>query len=1081
MRKRNLSVFIILMLVGGSLFAQGVTTSGLSGLVSNQNNEPLVGANIVVAHEPSGTQYGTMVREGGVYTILNMRVGGPYTVTVSYIGYKKQTEENVFLSLGSATNANFQLVQETIEMEGVDITAVQDDVMNANRTGAATFVDGDLLAQMPTIKRSTRDLTRLDPRSDGNFSFGGRNWLYNNISLDGSYFNNPFGLDDPAPGGQANAEPVPFDAVEQVQVSVAPFDVREGGFTGAGINTVTKSGTNTFGGSVYNFSRSEVLQGNSVAGSDVVANPDLNYNQAGFTLSGPLAYNKAFFFINYERERRIDPGSNFVADEDGNVEFGESRVTVETMDAIRDRMMDVYGYDTGEYQGYNHETNNDKLLVKLDFNLSANHNAVLRYNMLDASRDLGPHGFVLSVNNTGRGPNSSSLPFENSGYKINNMLHSFAGELNSTFGGNISNRFFVSYNKFRDWRTPKSVDFPTIEIGEEGVTYTTVGHEPFSIHNILDQDVLQITNNTSYFMGKHTLTAGVNYEQFKFFNSFNIFRHGVFFLPDELFFIGFYLGGSTFDSIDEFMAETDPDSAIAFRNAVATGPYKGELIDVAQFAVYAQDEFMLNENLNITAGLRVDMPIYNTEPVENPFSTGLTLLDENDEAEVVDQAKLPDAKPLFSPRVGFNYDVKGDRSMQLRGGTGIFTGRLPFVWIGNVISNPGQNQNIPGDGSNPDHETDSGEGREQGEDVASVLQQSFDLNAMAEDFEWPQVWTTNLALDLELPSNMLGTFEMVYGKDLNAIYMRNADLDVPVRTLADGRPYYGGFGDASELNYDPYNEGNGVYVIDNTDEGYNLTLTGQLRKVHDWGLVTSLAYTYTQSMNNLKSTEIASVLFQSQPVQGDPNVPALAPSEFGIRHRMIGTANYTHDWSANHSTNVGLFYELAEGNQYVYSGGNRYSHTYAGDVNGDGFSNDLIYIPEDVNDIVLADPTKWDALDAFIEQDPYLSQNRGKIAERHGLVNPWFSNIDLKILHDFKTNYGKFQFSADILNLANLMNDEWGVRKVANPEALAPLTLTGWDDNGEPILGFNGVEETFIDDPGLFSRWRMQFGIRYIF
>ena len=1081
MTKRNLSVFIILTLAAQFIFAQGVTTSGLSGLISNQENTPLVGTNVVVTHEPSGTQYGTMVRDGGAYTILNMRVGGPYTITVSYIGYKTQVEENIYLNLGAATNINFQLAQEAIEMVGVDVTAVQDDVMNANRTGAATFVGEDLLAQMPSIKRSTRDLTRLDPRSDGNFSFGGRNWLYNNISLDGSYFNNPFGLDDPAPGGQSNAEPVPFDAIEQVQVSVAPFDVREGGFTGAGINTVTKSGTNDFGGSVYSFSRNEVLQGNTVAGNDVIANPALSYNQSGFTLSGPILKNRAFFFVNYERERRTDPGSNFVADDNGDLVFGESRVSAATMDAIRDRMMDVYGYDTGDYQGYNHETNNDKLLVKLDLNLGPNHNAVFRYNMLDASRDLGPHGFVLSYNWSGRGPNSTSLPFENAGYRINNVLHSYAGELNSTFGGKISNRFFFSYNQFRDWRTPKSVDFPTVEIGEDGVTYTTLGHEPFSIHNILDQDVLQITNNMSYFMGKHVITAGVNYEQFKFFNSFNIFRHGLFMLPYFLDFEGDGIpNGSTFSTLDEFFAETHPDSAIALSEMVGSGPYKGELIDVAQFAVYAQDEFMVNENLNVTAGLRVDIPIYNTEPVENPFSTGLTLLDENDEAETVDQAKLPDSKPLFSPRVGFNYDVKGDRSMQLRGGTGIFTGRLPFVWIGNVISNPGNNPNIPGDGSNPDHETDSGEGRTEGEDVASVLQQSYDLNAMTEDFEWPQVWTTNLALDMELPSQMLGTFEMVYGKDLNAIYMRNADLVAPVRTLADGRPYFGGVG-ANELNSFYPGSGEGVYVIDNTDEGYNLTLTGQLKKVHDWGLVTSVAYTYTQSMNNLKSTEIASVLFQSQPVQGDPNTPTMSPSEFGNRHRIIGTANYTHNWDANQSTNFGLFFEMAEGNQYVYSGGNRYSHTYAGDVNGDGFANDLIYIPENPNDIVLADPHQWVALNAFIEQDPYLSQNRGKIAERNGLINPWFNNIDLKILHDFKTGLGKFQFSADILNVANLINDSWGVRKVANPMALAPLSLTGWDDNGEPILSFNGVEETFIDDPGLFSRWRMQFGIRYIF
>jgi hypothetical protein len=350
------------------------------------------------------------------------------------------------------------------------------------------------------------------------------------------------------------------------------------------------------------------------------------------------------------------------------------------------------------------------------------------------------------------------------------------------------------------------------------------------------------------------------------------------------------------------------------------------------------------------------------------------------------------------------------------------------------------------------------------------------------------VWKTNFAVDSKLPMGLLGTLEVVYGKDLNAIYMRNADLDVPERYLDDGRPYYGDTSTDRELNEAYPGEGAGVYVIDNTDEGYNLTITAQVRKVHDWGLNTSLAYTYLQAKNNLKSTEIASVLWQSQPVQGDPNNPNLSHSEFGNRHRIIGTANYTHDWNSTHSTNIGVFFEAAEGNRYIYSGGNRYSFTYAGDVNGDGVGgNDLIYIPENQNDIVLDESSNWSDLDAFIEQDSYLSEHRGEIAERHGLTNPWFSNIDLRVLHNFKTNIGTFQLSIDLLNAANLVNSNWGVRKVANPLATTPLELTGWTDDGEPILKFNALNEngdvidTFFDDPGPFSRWGLQIGLRYMF
>lgn len=1087
MQKRLIVGTLFAFIFTSTLFAQGVTTSGLDGFVTDNEDKPLIGANIVVLHEPSGTQYGTSVRDGGLYTIPNMRVGGPYTITVSFIGYQTQEEREVYLTLGQTQSVDFTLVVEAIEMTGVEVSGQQDDVLNADRTGAATFVAGDLVTQMPSIKRSTRDLTRLDPRSDGNFSFAGKNWLYNNISVDGSYFNNAFGLDDPAPGGQANAESIPFDAVEQVQVSVASYDVTEGGYTGAGINTITKSGTNEFKGSVYTYARNEMLQGNKVSGNDVIADPSLMYNQTGFTLSGPIIPNKLFFFINGEIERKDDPGSNFVADKDGKIEFGESRVSADVMDEISQIMKEVYGYDTGPYEGYTHETNNNKLLLKLDWNINNQHNASLRYNYLDAVRDLGPHGFVLSYNNTGRGPNSTSLPFKNSGYAINNGLHSIAFELNSMFADNMANRFFASYNRFRDFREPFSKDFPTVQIGEGGVTYTTIGHEPFSIHNILDQDVFQVTNNFSYFIGNHVITAGVNYEHFKFFNSFNIFRHGVFMVAGDLDLLvpgaGYldFIGASTFASLDNFYTRTDPDDTdnfADFNSFIGTGAFKGELIEVGQFAVYAQDEYKMSKDLNLTFGLRVDVPVYYTEPVENPFSTGLTLLDENDEPEVVDQAKLPDPQLLWSPRFGFNWDVNGDRSLQIRGGSGIFTGHLPFVWIGNVISNPGQNPNITGDGSNG-QETDDGEGRVV--EGKSVLQQSFDLNAMVEDFKWPQVWTTNFAVDTRLPWDILGTFEVIYGKDINAIYMRNADLVKPVRTLKDGRPYYGGF-PASELNYDPFNEGNGVYVIDNTDEGYNFTFTTQLRKQFENGLNTGLAYTYLNAKNNLRSTEIASVLWQSQPVQGDPNDPQLSWSEFGNRHRIIANANYTHNWNQSHSTNIGIFFEAAEGNRYVYSGGNRYSFTYAGDVNGDGQSgNDLIYIPENSNDIVLADPSQWNALNEFIEQDKYLSEHRGEIAERHGLINPWFNNIDLRVLHNFQTNVGTFQLSVDLLNAANLVNSNWGVRQVANPLATTPLEVVGWTDDGEPILEFSGVEETFIEDPGPYSRWGLQIGLRFMF
>lgn len=1060
-------IFILgcaLIVLSGSVLAQGVTTAALTGIVTSDKGEALPGANVVVVHEPTGTRYGASVRVSGQFNIPNMKIGGPYTVVASLVGYKGESKRDVYLNLGQEVRVDFRLIEEAVVGQEVIVTAEADEVLNSGRTGAATFINQDQVTELPSVKRSTRDLTRLDPRSDGNFSFGGRNWLFNNISLDGSYFNNPFGLDDPAPGGQASAEPVPFDAVDQVQVSIAPFDVREGGFTGAGINTVTKSGTNSYKASVYSYLRNESLLGNKVRGAKVIANPDLSFNQSGVSVGGPIVENKLFFFLNAELERRDDVGSNFVANR-GQSGFGISRVRASALDSIRTRMKDVYGYDTGPYEGYVNETNNEKFLLKLDWNAHENHNVTFRYNFLNARRDLPPHPFVLSANNTGRGPNENSVPFRNAGYKINNKLNSFALEVNSRFE-EFANRFFASYNRFRDNRDPFSKPFPTIEIAEGGVTYTTLGHEPFSIHNILDQDVLQLTNNVSFYKDNHVITVGATYENFSFFNAFNIFRYGVFFLPPPGTVGGF--GGTTFSSLADFFRYTNRADSLflnfnAMTAAADAGPFKGEDIKVGQLAFYAQDEFLVSDRVNLTYGVRVDLPMY-TNPTANPFSTGLTALDENGNPEKIDQAKLPSTKLLFSPRVGFNWDITGDRSTQLRGGTGIFTGRVPFVWIGNVISNPGQNPNLP------------------------AHLRSFDVNAADPNFKWPQVWTSNLAVDHQLPWGLLGTLEVLYGKDINATFVRNADLKLPVRTLPDGRPYYGGAGN-NELNAD---FGSGIYVIDNTSDGYNLSVALQLRKRFDFGLNASLGYAYLTAKNNMQSTEIASVLWSGNPVQGNPNKPELSFSQFGIRNRITASASYKHSWSEHWATGFGLFLEIAEGNRFAGSGGNRYSFTYAGDVNGDGQGgNDLIYIPRNQSDILFVQngsvtpAEQWTAFNAFIEQDDYLKSHRGQIAERFGAVNPWFSNVDLKVLQDFIVPLGgqahTFQLSVDILNVLNLLNSDWGVRSVASPLATSPLQFKGFNTAGAPTFNFDRtITKTFVDDPGLDSRWQMQIGLRYL-
>jgi Carboxypeptidase regulatory-like domain len=1094
MKIKLLSAVLAITILGAAflqhVYAQGVTTSSLSGIILDKEKNPLPGGNIIATHIPSGTQYGASSRSNGQFNIQNMKVGGPYTVTASFVGYRKQSFENIYLNLGQQFRLDFQLESEAIEGEEIVITGEREGILNSNRTGAETVINPREVTLLPSIKRSTRDLTRLDPRSDGNFSFGGKNWLYNNISLDGSYFNNPFGLDDPAPGGQTNAEPVPFDAIEQIQVSIAPYDVREGGFTGAGINAVTKSGTNNLEGSLYSYIRNEGMQGSRIRGNEILV-PDLTYSQSGFTVSGPIFQNKLFLFINGEVERRKDPGSGaFVADNDNNPSNnlpGVSRVSASTMNQIRQRMIDVYGYDPGPYQGFTHTTTNNKFLFKLDWNINDNNNVYLRANLLDAEQQKPPHPFAISFNNTGRGPNQNTLPFQKSGYNMNNELNSYALELNSRYE-TFANRFFVSYNVFRDFREPFSSAFPTIEIAENGITYTTIGHEPFSIHNILDQNVLQITNNFSYYLGKHVITVGGTFEYFDFFNSFNLFRYG---------FMGFntWPGQTAFASIQDFLDATDPANPRDFGSFITpeSVPYKGEFIEVGQLSFYAQDEFLISNQFSLTYGVRMDLPMYFTDPVDNPWSRGLKLLDENDNPETVDQSKLPGASPLFSPRIGFNWDLTGDRSTQLRGGVGIFTGRIPFVWVGNNISNPGLNPNLyPAVNPSISDPTQINSNKIIPTQDNSILMQSGDLNAMVDDFKWPQNFTANLAIDKKLMWDLLGTVEVIYTKDINAIYIRNANLGKPQTTLKDGRPYFGTVADTSFTS-------GGAYVIDNNDLGNSLNITAQLRKNFDFGLSTSISYSFLEAKNALTSTEIASVLYSINPVKGDPNKPELGYSQFGQRHRIVGGTTYRHNWSDNLATSFGLFFEVAEGNLFTTSGGNRYSFVYAGDVNGDGQGgNDLIYIPNNQSDITFAPITdgnnnvlvtaeqQWAAFNAFIEQDDYLSQNRGKIAERNGLVNPWYFNIDLRILQDFSFMISEkkhtFQLSVDILNVANLLNSEWGIRKVADVRATSPLQVVGQDADRNPILNFDtSLKETFVDDPSLFSRYQIQVGLRYIF
>lgn len=1036
------------LLLTGLVLGQGVTTAGINGKVSNTEGEVLVGANVIALHAPTGTVYGASTMTDGYYYIPNMKIGGPYIVSASYIGYSDQKKEDIFLALNVDHSYSFDLQAEAMEGGTVIVTAEQSEI-NPNRTGAETSINTELLESLPTISRGQKDFTRLTPESDGN-SFGGRNNLYNNFSLDGSIFNNPFGLDYAVPGGQTEAQPVSLDAIEQVQVSIAPFDVREGGFTGAGINAVTKSGTNTFKASVYHYLRSEAMVGTKVGDVDA-ENLDFSTNQSGISLGGPIIKDKLFYFVNFEAERRDQVAHSFIAD-DGSTGANVTSVSADSIALVQARLRDYWGYEPGAYQGYNHETYNNKFLAKIDWNISNTHNLTFRYNYLDSWKDILPHPEAI----IGRGPTSFRLPFENSSYRIFNKINSYVAELNSRFSNKLANKLLVGYTQFRDEREPKSVGWPVVDIFDGGSPFVgnlaiSMGSEMFSTHNRLYQDVFQFTDNLTYYMDKHTLTAGVNLEVLKFDNSFNLF-----FYP-----------WNTFGSVQAFLNNDDTEIDFnAQADASDANDFAWAYVDVGQLGIYAQDQFRATDDIKLTLGLRVDYPLYLNEIEEDTDITGFDgWVDLDGNPVDVDPSTWPEKKPLFAPRFGFNWDVHGDRSMQLRGGSGIFTGRIPFVWLGNQASNAVIN---PG--------------------------YTFQVNDTGDDFKYPQVWKNDIAVDKVFGDGWLASFEAIYSKDLNAVVHRNYNMRKPTASLSgtgDTRPVFQG--DEANIyspavGYATFLDA-GAIVLENTEEGFQQSFTGKLAKKFDFGMTANVSYTNITS-KDLTSipAEIAADAFQRNPIVDGPNNAMLSNSRYGLKHRIISSAVYKKSYGKMNSS-LAMFFETGVGN--------RYSFTYAGDLNGDAIpNNDLLYVPENASDIhfgtvtggvgtVASDAaTQWAALDAFIDQDDYLSTRRGDYAERNGALLPWFSQLDLKAVQEVSLGVGgmdhTLQFSLDILNIGNMISSAWGVRQLST--TWNPITVNGVDDNGVPYFSFNtALEDSYVDDTSIASKWQMQFGIHYLF
>ena len=1047
---------IVLLFFCAFAFAQ-VTTSNIKGLVLDESNQPLPGANIVATHTPTGTVDGASTNIDGRYNMLNMRVGGPYNVTVSYVGYKEQSFSDVYLSLGNTFNLDVTLSPDVEQLDAVVITGTTQGTFNNDRTGAETSVGRREITRLPTISRSAADFTRLEPSASGN-SFGGRNDQFNNFSLDGAVFNNPFGLDAATPGGQTDAQPISLDAIEQIQVSIAPYDVTQSGFTGAAVNAVTKSGTNEFHGTVYGFFRNEDLTGGKIKGDDVFKGK-LDQNQYGISLGGPIVKNKLFFFANFEKDERTDLGSGFVPNT-GSGAINESRVQEQDLIDVRNALLNL-GYDPGAYEGFTYDSGSTKGIFKLDWNINDNNRFAIIYNFLNASKEKPAHPTALGF----RGPSASTLQFENAGYEINNKLQSVQLELNSKLSETVTNKLQVGYTHFDDFRNALSSPAPVISIEDgAGSNYIIAGHEPFSIHNKLDQKVFQFSNNLNYVKGDHTYTIGFSFEKFEFDNSFNLAGYdnfgtfpyyGTFNIP------GF---GGPYPDVATFLADAaDPNGILATNlefaqnafdsnteNGVGNdGGWKLSETNVGQLAFYMQDEWNLNEKFKLTYGVRFDKPLYfdTASKIQNYIDTANGASRDNsvdyynpntDEIVNLDSTVLPNNDWLISPRVGFNYDVKGDDTFQLRGGTGLFTGRLPFVWIGNQVS-----------------------GADDG---------FFQI--VDPDFKFPQVWRTNIGTDYRLENGMILSGDISFTKDINGAHVQNWGLLSPSGTLngVDNREIY--------LASDKL--ANNAYVFTNSDKGRIWNFTAKAQKSFDNGLFASLAYNYLNSKDvNSIEAEITGDAFAFNPALGNVNNDQLGYSKYGDTHRIIGVASKKFEYGGDKfATTISTFFEYAQGG--------RFNYTYGGDINGDGSGiNDLLYIPtsSEISQMQFSGAGQAEAFENYIQQDDYLNDNRGSYAERYGALAPWRGRWDLKILQDynFKVSESKtntIQLSIDVLNVGNLLSSDWGLTQ--QPNNVQPI---GVDVSGsEPVYTFNpDLEETYGYDTGLLNRWQAQFGVRYIF
>lgn len=1048
MRKKMTLLTVLLAFIGITVNAQ-VTTSSVSGFVKKNTGEVLTGSSVKLTHVPTGTVYQTSSGKDGRFSLVNLIPGGPYAIEITNVGFSSYKESNINLPLGENTNLDAALSTTSTVLTDVVVTATSSA---RKKTGASTSISKAQIAALPTLSRSIFDFTRLTPQANGN-SFGGTNNRFNNITIDGAVNNDVFGLSGSGtPGGQAATTPISLDAIQEIQVVLAPYDITYGNFTGGGVNAVTRSGSNKVEGSVYYFMRNQ-----STVGKDPVSRlktADFSDKQYGFRLGGPIVKNKLFFFINGEMARRNAPTLFNAGD-------ANSMLTADEAQQITDTLRTKYNYDPGTTGAFDAQTQSDKAFARLDWNINSKHRLTLRHNYIKAYDD----NISRSV---------TSFRFGNNTYRFNNKQNITVMELRSRLGNHVSNNLILGRHEIRDFRTTYGTLFPSVEINKGSGTLQ-FGSERSSVANELDQDIFEITNNLKIFAGKHTFTVGTHNEFFKFRNLF----------------INNFNGRWRFASLNDFYANAPRQLDVSYSaNKTANAKPSAEF-EAAQLGFYVQDEIQFNPKFRLTIGVRADIPVVNSTPANNQ------VVDTTFKG-LYNTSNIPNKQILWSPRVGFNWDVQGNKSVVVRGGAGIFTGRVPFVWISNQFSNTGlllktisQTDNTP---TAAPFDVNGGRGFNADPNAQESLGtggSSFEVNLIDKKFKLPQVFRANLGVDIKVPGGVNLTLEAIYSKNVNNVFYQDVNMKGPVGIVDtaynrgfDTRIAYASSATARRINPVITN----AILMTNTNLGYTLNLGFTATKTVKW-MFAQLGYNYNVAKDvNSGASSTALSNWEFVQVVGDPNNAPLATSSHQMRHRITSALGFNFNYAKKHKTSIAFFYNGISGQPFTY--------LVNGDLNSDGrFGNDLLFVPGAAEEIKFVDrisgstvlATAAQQRDQFLEyinNDKYLSSKKGKYTERNGSSTPWENIVDMRLSQDFtvdvKGSSHNLQVTFDIFNLTNLINKFWGRQYFVSNQAYTILSTVNRTSGQFAGKGYNFT-------PGnpwtlsFASRWQGQIGIRYSF